>query len=220
MKIVKIIFIIDILILNAVIVFLFYNFHLINQTLIKIGETPQKNVSSQQSQQDQNTVCSDQCKSYIDSKIAAISIVPNKEIVNPTIEVIKTIQPTKAKIRSVQYMPIPGSGNTLETKWTDISTTDFYLTKSDYPGIKEIYFESNIRLFNGNGFGYIRLFDVTHGVAIQGSEISTSSQKSTFVSSGKLNLYDGYNLYRIQAKSLTTDTTYFDSGRLKIIVEN
>ena len=94
------------------------------------------------------------------------------------------------------------------------------MSKGDYPGLTEVYFEANMKLVNGNGKGYLRLFDATHSVAVDGSTIETQSQTSVAVGSGKINLWDGYNHYQVQAKSLTADTTVFESGRLKIITKN
>jgi hypothetical protein len=67
---------------------------------------------------------------------------------------------------------------------------------------------------------YLRLFDVTAGVEVWGSEISTGSQNFTSVSSTKMTIKNGTHLYRVQAKSLTADTTIFNSGRIKFILEN
>lgn len=156
--------------------------------------------------------CGTDCQKYIDSKI----VIPT-----PT-TLTKTVYQTapKTKTRSVVYIPIPGSGFTTNNVWTDLSGTDFYFNKNDYPGLISVAFEANLRLFNGNGIAYVQIFDVTHGVGVQGSDVSTSSQISTAVISGSVSFWSGKNLYRIQAKSLTADTAMFDGGRLKITLEN
>lgn len=155
--------------------------------------------------------CGQECQKYIDSKI----VIPT-----PT-TLTKTVYQTapKTKTRSVVYIPIPGSGFTTNNVWTDLSGTDFYFNKSDYPGLIEVAFEANIKLFNGNGTAYVQIFDVTHGVGVQGSDVSTNSQTSTAVISGSVSFWAGKNLYRVQAKSLTADTAMFDGGRLKLTLE-
>jgi hypothetical protein len=135
-----------------------------------------------------------------------ISAAPTATAVKPTIHTKRTT-----------YLPIPGSGSVLDTNWTDILGTDFYFSTADFPGLKEAYFEANFRLFNGNGLAFLRLFDVTHGVELWGSQIQTSSQPFITLSSGNITFRPGNNLLRVQAKSLTADTTVFNSGRLKII---
>lgn len=127
---------------------------------------------------------------------------------------------TKPKVQSTSYLPIPGSGNTLNNQWTDLEGTDFYLSTSDYPGLESVYFEANIKLQNGNGEAYVRIYDVTNLRGVDGSNLKTSSQTSVFVSNGPISLWSGYNHYKVQIKSLTADTAYFESGRIKIITEN
>ncbi|MFC1600458.1 hypothetical protein ACFL25_00025 [Patescibacteria group bacterium] len=142
---------------------------------------------------------------------------------SPTIALINTnlsVIPVAKKTRSVSYVPVPGSGETENTDWTDIVGTDFYLSTTDYPGLVSVYFEANMRLENGNGEAFVRLYDATNSRGVDGSELTTQSQSSVFVSNGPLSIWSGNNQYRIQAKSLTADTTYFESGRLKIISEN
>lgn len=169
--------------------------------------------------------CGEECRAYIDDKFfqlnSAIDTLSNdlanvKKEPTPFTQVAAPV----SKSKSVSYVPIPGSGNTVKTDWTVVDGTDFYLSKSDYPGLVGIYFEANMKLLNGNGTAFLRLYDATHGIGVSGSEIKTENQASTFISSGAINLWDGYNHYQVQAKSLTADTTVFESGKLKIITEN
>jgi len=136
----------------------------------------------------------------------------------PTIAIKKTT--TTIKTKSTQYIPIPGNGSTMENKWVDLVGTEFYISTDDYPNLVGAYFEANMKLTNGNGLAYLRLFDITAGIEVWGSEISTNSFTFTSVSSGKLTIRNGTHLYRVQAKSLTADTTVFNSGRIKFILEN
>lgn len=138
--------------------------------------------------------------------------------VAPTTAAFKTL-PAK-KTRTISYIPVPGPGQTLENKWADLSGTEFNLSTADYPNLKEAYFEANLKLINGNGQSFARLFDVTAGIEVWGSEVSSAGQKFSTISSGKITLRSGTHLYRVQAKSLTADTTVFNSGRIKLILEN
>lgn len=139
----------------------------------------------------------------------------------PTVASTAIIPKNQAKkTRTISYIPVPGPGQTLENKWTDLSGTEFNLSTADYPNLKEAYFEANLKLINGNGQSFARLFDVTAGVEVWGSEVSSTGQKFSTVSSGKITLRSGTHLYRVQAKSLTADTTVFNSGRIKLILEN
>ncbi|MFZ2153587.1 MAG: hypothetical protein WAV41_06080 [Microgenomates group bacterium] len=154
--------------------------------------------------------CGPACQKYIDSKIVVPTLIPTP----------KPIYAPRTRVRAVSYVPIPGAGITTSNTWANLSGTDFYFDTADYLGLKEIYFEVNAHLFNGNGTAFIRLYDVTHSVWITGSEITTNNQSDTALVSSKVLFASGRNLIRVQAKSLTADTTVFTSGRLKIIVEN
>jgi hypothetical protein len=130
-----------------------------------------------------------------------------------------THQAPTSKTRHVGYFPIPGSGSQLAYDWYTLPSTDFYFDPADFPGLKEIFFEANIHLLNGNGTAFVRLFDTTNKFIVQNSQIQTSNQTSTAVVSQPVTFHSGKSLIKVQVKSLTADTAIFDSGRLKIISE-
>ena len=142
-----------------------------------------------------------------------------KEEISVTSMPIRTVTQAVTKTRHVSYMNISGGFGQVAYEWTDVPASEFYFDKSEYPGLKEIKFESNMKLFNGNGMGYVRLFDVTHGVALSGSQVETKNQNDTVIISEAVNFMSGKNLIRVQVKSLTADTTVFNSGRLMIVSE-
>lgn len=173
----------------------------------------------------QNDACPTGCNELVDKKISGI-VFPTVAVVStasgkgvtPTVKM--TVQNQVKKTRTTQYIPIPGTGSTLQNVWTDLPGTEFYISTDDYSGLIGAYFEANMKLLNGNGLGYLRLFDVTTGIEVWGSEVSTSSQSFTSVSSAKMTIRSGNHLCRVQAKSLTADTTVFNSGKVKVILEN
>ncbi|KKT58340.1 MAG: hypothetical protein UW51_C0003G0004 [Candidatus Amesbacteria bacterium GW2011_GWA1_44_24] len=128
-----------------------------------------------------------------------------------------TVRP---KTRSTQYITISGSGSSSKNDWESLTGTEFYFDPGDYPGLIDVYFEANMKLFNGNGMAFVRLYDATHGVGVQGSEALANSQTNTVSVSGRVSFWSGRNLIKVQAKSLTADTAVYNSGRLKIISEN
>lgn len=162
--------------------------------------------------------CPTKCDELISEKIDNLPTPTITPTATPTLKITKTTPTVKNK--TTQYIPIPGSGTTLENNWVDLTGTEFYISTDDYPNLIGAYFESNMKLINGNGLAYVRLFDITAGVEVWGSEISTNRQDFSSISSGKLTIRNGTHLYRVQAKSLTADTTVFNSGRIKIILEN
>lgn len=163
--------------------------------------------------------CREECRAYVDQKLANLTFPTTAPI--PTQVIIRTGGTTvREKVRTVQYVTVPGSGSTRANDWENLAATEFYLDTRDYPGLVEIYFEANMKLFNGNGAAYARLFDATHKIGVQGSEVSTTSQTDAVVTSGQVTFWAGKNLVRVQAKSLTADTTVYNWGRLRIVTEN
>lgn len=74
-----------------------------------------------------------------------------------------------------------------------------------------------MKVAHGNGQAYARLFDVTHGIAVAGSEISTTNNSSYLrVNSGNLGLWAGRNVYRVQLKSLNSFEITYTGGRIRI----
>ena len=103
---------------------------------------------------------------------------------------------------------------------TLLAGTEFYFDTRDYPGLTEVYFEANMKLVDGNGRAYVRLYDITHGIAPSGGENDTTSQADVWTTSQKVYFWAGRNYIRVQAKSLTADTAVFNAGRLRIVTEN
>ena len=138
----------------------------------------------------------------------------------PTKKILYPLVSPKPKVRTSSYLTVPGSGSSSKNDWESLSGTEFYFDTGDYPGLADVYFEVNIKLYNGNGMAYVRLYDSTHGVGVQGGEVQTKLQANSVVTSGRVTFWGGRNLIKVQAKSLTADTPVFNSGRLKIITEN
>lgn len=132
----------------------------------------------------------------------------------PTIFVSNT--PTPVPALRVTYIPLSG-GTSQSMSWVDVSGSGFSLNIGDYGSRAYAIWDANIRVDNANGTTYVRLFDKTHGIAIDGSEISiTNTSTSTDVISGRLSFWQGNNSYVVQIKSLNSYTAFMDSGRIKI----
>lgn len=156
-------------------------------------------------------VCGEDCKKEINDIVSkAISTVSGttktviqKEITSPT--------------KKTAYIPLSGPITTTSTAWVDAAGTDVYIDiVNDYGKNATISWEAFLSIANGNGQTFARLYDATHGIAVNGSEISTILGTSTQVSSGALSFWAGRNLYRVQLKSLNSFVATFASGRIKI----
>ena len=158
--------------------------------------------------------CDQQCKEEIEEIVSqAISTISGTT---------KTVVKTETVISDVgtqtAYIPLTGPITTTSTSWVDAVGTDFYLDlNGDYGSGSEASWETFLKIAHGNGQAFARLYDVTHSIAVAGSEVSVTNQPtSTQVSSGNLNFWSGRNLYRVQIKSLNSFEVTFGSGRIKI----
>lgn len=134
---------------------------------------------------------------------------------SPTPVAVKASTLIPQKVTS--YVPFSGSFSTTNTDWTDIPGTQAYVDlKNNYSETAYVTFEASLKA-NPGSTAHARLFDSTHGFGVLGSEVNTASTSSTLVSSGKLNLWSGNNLYKVQIKSLNSFNVTFDSGRMKLV---
>lgn len=118
----------------------------------------------------------------------------------------------------VSYIPLDGTYSTTNTGWTDAKGVEvsFDLAK-DYASGAKVAWEASLRVANANGTAYARLFDTSHGIAVDGSEISvTNNADYQRVSSGNLNLWAGRNIYRVQIKSLNSFNIDYSGGKIRV----
>jgi len=156
--------------------------------------------------------CGDACVSHIErvvaEAVATISASPKTttQIVSPSTS------------NQTGYIPLDGPVSTTSTSWINVPGVEVSIDlANDYSSAARVSWEGSLKVDYGNGQAFARLFDVTHGIAVDASEISTTAN-STFVtiSSGYMNFWSGRNLYRLQLKSLTGYEATFSSGRIKV----
>ncbi len=136
----------------------------------------------------------------------------------PAITVIPSATPSQfINKKTITYIPLGGSYDTQATNWVDVPNAQVTINiSSDYGSLAKATWEAFLKIDQGNGIVYARLFDATHGTAVDGSEISTTDASFHLVGSGNLSLWAGNNLYKVQLKSLSGFTGFMDSGRIKI----
>ncbi|KKU10356.1 MAG: hypothetical protein UX13_C0014G0014 [Candidatus Woesebacteria bacterium GW2011_GWB1_45_5] len=156
--------------------------------------------------------CDDECKKIIreevDKAIATLSATAKTQ----TITYKTTANP------QTQFIPLDGSYSTISTSWVDVPGTDvsFDIAK-DYDAGAKVSWETSLKVAHGNGQAYARLYDSTHGIAVSGSEITTTDNVDyKSVSSGNLNLWSGRNTYKVQVKSLNSFEVFYTGGKIRV----
>ncbi len=188
-------------------VFLF----LLYRKVSKLGKLP----TPQAVKDTQNIdVCGEECKSQISKEVSkAIATVSGttKE------EIVYQPAPASGQNKATTYIPFSGPITTTSTGWVDAPGTDVYIDLAgDYGKVSGVAWDAFLKVAHGNGQASARLYDATHGIGVNGSEVSTNSPTSVQVSSGNMSLWAGRNLYRVQIKSLNSFEVTFFSGRIKI----
>lgn len=156
--------------------------------------------------------CGEACKKEIEravtGAIATISATP-KSVVQKTASVSQN---------QTVYIPLGGPVSTTSTQWVDVPGVEVYIDKvNDYSSKAVVTWEASLKVKDGNGQAFARLQDITHGISVDGSEISTLNNASAqTVFSGNLSLWAGKNLYRLQLKSLNSYEVTLLSGRIKV----
>jgi len=156
--------------------------------------------------------CGEECLKKIQEEVAsAISTISAATRTT-------TVVTTPLAKKNTSYISLNGPVSTTSTQWVDIPGVEVYIDLvNDYGIGATAGWETSLKVAHGNGQAFARLFDVTHGIAVDGSEISTINNADyTTVSSSNIYLWAGRNLYRLQLKSLNSFEVTFLSGHIKI----
>jgi hypothetical protein len=155
--------------------------------------------------------CKKQIQIQIETAISKITITPV-----PTTVQKQTIT-TNSTTKQTTYVSL-GSGSTVNSDWETLEDSAVVLDlASDYNANATISWEASLKILNGNGSAYARLYDSTHNIAVDGSEFQVD-ESSTFVQRTSKNLpfWKGRNTYKVQIKSLNGYEVTVSGGRLKI----
>jgi hypothetical protein len=183
-------------------------------------------ITNRQEEQDQDPAnqCTPLCRRYFDTQLNSVVATLSGEVVEKTTETptsTTTIitSPATANTTGTFYVPIGGSGSTTNQTWTDTSA-EVIINWDNYPGDKvTVTWEGYVKLKDGNGLASARLYDVTHQVAVPGSELETSYWDFKYIASGPLTIWSGNVTYRVQIKSLTGYQAWYEGGKIKIVIE-
>lgn len=115
------------------------------------------------------------------------------------------------------YIPIGygGSGSST-TDFATVSGHEITINPSDYTGYRQMVFEPNFRIFQGNGKAEVRLFNKTDSTAIQNSVVSSTSQDYSTKTSSGFTIAGGSKTYTVQAKSSTGYSVDLQLTRIRV----
>ena len=172
-KLLKVLVVLDLVAVNGVAGYLLYKSQILNPKSQTNSNFQISNIQTEYVDR-----CGEECKAAIKAEVARLDSLPGVQL-SPTVTPKLTSKPVVAmakKVRREEIMTVPGSGLSAANAWADLAGTEFYFDTRDYPGLVEVYFEANMKLVNGSGTGYVRLFDITNAIAPAGGGNNTSSQ--------------------------------------------
>jgi len=201
----------SIVLLAAGLIYLFNSQQRLSHRLDQLTYEPDQVVVEKESSSPINT-CGSDCQKKIEEEVAKVVATISQ---TPTLQVPQS--QTAAK-KNIDYITLNGPVTTTSTQWVEIPGVEVYIDLiGDYGKGATASWEATLKVAHGNGQAYARIFDVTHGTAVDGSEFSTTNNPNySLVSSGNISLWAGRNLYRLQLKSLNSFEVTFLSGRIKI----
>lgn len=130
---------------------------------------------------------------------------------------VKVVAATPLAKRTT-YLNLNGTFTTKNTDWVDIGGTDTPINlETEYGKDSYVDWDASINTSSSGSKVFIRLYDATHSIAVNGSDLESNSTTSVRVSSGRLYFWRGQNIYRVQIKSLNGADATFNGGRIKIV---
>lgn len=126
----------------------------------------------------------------------------------------RTSQPSSGST-PVVYIPLGSGGSTDDKNWFGLDGYEVSLNPADYPGYSNMYLEVTLRLVEKVGTAYARLYSISDNKAVS-SELSSTSEKNTLLSSSGFKLPDGSKTYRLQVKSSEGYQVLLQNSRIKV----
>lgn len=126
----------------------------------------------------------------------------------------RTFQPSSGAT-PVVYIPLGSGGSTDDKNWFGLDGYEVSLNPADYPGYSNMYLEVTLRLVEKVGTSYARLYSMTDNKAIS-SELSSTQEKNTLLTSSGFKLPDGSKTYRLQVKSSEGYQVLLQNSRIKV----
>lgn len=158
--------------------------------------------------------CGVLCQSFIDQKISEyISTLSASRATTPSKQTTEVKSTPKTS-----YVNFDGTYTTTSTDWTTIDASAVVIDlENDYGKSASVYFTASLKIGNGSGQAYVRLYDDTNKIAVSGSELtSLNNINYSLIETQNLPFWKGRNTYKLQIKSLNSQEVFVTNSKLKI----
>lgn len=151
----------------------------------------------------------------VESALASMLVTVNQLKAGASATQNTTTQTTSTK-QPPSYIPLGWQGSISTTDWSSATTQTFIFDPADYPGFKNLVFEANLQVYQGNGTAYARLYNSSDSTFVYGTEVSTTSQSYLWVSSSSFNVPTSKKTYVLQLKTNTGYAAMVENARIKV----
>ncbi|QQG41464.1 MAG: hypothetical protein HYV90_04895 [Candidatus Woesebacteria bacterium] len=123
-----------------------------------------------------------------------------------------------SSVKKTAYLNLNGTFTTTNTDWVDIAGTDTPINlETEYGKDSYVDWDASIKISSSGSKVFVRLYDTTNKIAVNGSELESNNTIGVRTASGRLYFWRGQNVYRVQIKSLNGAEATFNGGRVKIV---
>jgi hypothetical protein len=147
------------------------------------------------------------------------TITPLNEASTTTITTQPSVPTTTAPATSAvrdYFIPL-GSGTGQGTEWKDVPGAQATVDFSQYSPIKEIRLEASVNVPTGNESVSVRLYNVTDKHPVWYSEITSSGNSNSYLTSSPIIFDLGQKLYQVQIKTELNYPANLTQSRIHVI---
>lgn len=144
------------------------------------------------------------------------SVVADLKAKVTALEKTTPVTSTTTSSKPAVYIPFGSPITTSDQNGIILDEYKITIDTADYPGYTNMVLEASMRLNWSSGTAQANLYNVTDGVDIANSQVSTTSDKFNMASSANFTLPAGKKTYTIKAKSPTGTLMFLDWARIKV----
>ena len=202
--------------LGAGLYFLYANQKVLSSSVESLDGTPAVVFEGSEEQSTSVDICGDTCKAEI-ARLVSQAVATLSGATTQTVVERQTVVTTESS-GGTDFVPMGSTHTTTSMDWANIEDTAVYIdVVNDYGEDADVSLEASLKVAHGNGKAYVRLYDDTNKIAVDGSELSTTDNVTFIrVATGNLPLWRGRNLYKIQIKSLNSFEITYSGGKIRI----
>jgi hypothetical protein len=165
-----------------------------------------------------NDQCGDLCRIAIKKEVESLEASLSAKLLGVQATKNVSYQPTTTNVPTTSYISLSGEYSTSETEWVTLDSSAATLDLvNDYGALAKAYFSVSLKAQYEGGKAFVRLYDETHNIVVEGSEMVSQDNVFVVKESSNLPIWKGKNTYVLQIKSLDARPVYATNARIKVV---